>query len=309
MKLVVTDFLSLIYCHVLVVAWRMIVGSKFDDWVYWTPLWQLQSIITAHTLNSSLKTSVWRISHISLTALWISDSGTTQSCESSRVLCYDRRSVGQSVWEIHPSGAYDQIFITVKQLRVCWCGAHSLTRGRVCRLQLQLDPRQYNHSRVRVPWDSRPYFTLSDSRLPFSSTPTCRATVEVFDLASKCPFMTRCGPRTEYTIERFVGCNLPIPCHENLYQSPVNTSNYISVFLAAETCLADRCLASVYSALPRECADRSAVQQMDIFRISDLRSHQHPITLLTLRRKFFLLIVSSNGITLTRSCRTANMWN
>jgi hypothetical protein len=34
----------------------------------------------------------------------------------------------------HPSGAYDQIFITVRHLRVCWCGALSLTRGRVCRL-------------------------------------------------------------------------------------------------------------------------------------------------------------------------------
>jgi hypothetical protein len=39
----------------------------------------------------------------------------------------------------HPSGAYDQIFIAVRQLRVCWCGALSLTRGRVCRLQLLLD--------------------------------------------------------------------------------------------------------------------------------------------------------------------------
>jgi hypothetical protein len=38
----------------------------------------------------------------------------------------------------HPSGAYDQIFITVGQLRVCWCGALSLTRRRVCRLQLLL---------------------------------------------------------------------------------------------------------------------------------------------------------------------------
>jgi hypothetical protein len=37
----------------------------------------------------------------------------------------------------HPSGAYDQNFITVR-LRVCWCGALSLTRGRVCRLQLLL---------------------------------------------------------------------------------------------------------------------------------------------------------------------------
>jgi hypothetical protein len=36
------------------------------------------------------------------------------------------------------SGVYDQIFITVRQLRVCWCGELSLTRGRVCRLQLLL---------------------------------------------------------------------------------------------------------------------------------------------------------------------------
>jgi hypothetical protein len=36
----------------------------------------------------------------------------------------------------HPSGAYDQIFITVWQLRVCWCGV--LMRGWVCHLQLLL---------------------------------------------------------------------------------------------------------------------------------------------------------------------------
>jgi hypothetical protein len=45
--------------------------------------------------------------------------------------------------------------------------------------------RQGTHSRVRVPWDSRPHITLSDSRLLFSSPPTTRrATVEVFDPAS-----------------------------------------------------------------------------------------------------------------------------
>jgi hypothetical protein len=38
----------------------------------------------------------------------------------------------------HPSGAYDQIFITVRRLRIYWCGAFSLTRGRVCLLQLML---------------------------------------------------------------------------------------------------------------------------------------------------------------------------
>jgi hypothetical protein len=29
-------------------------------------------------------------------------------------------------------------------------------------------PSQRSHSRVRVPWDSLPYFTVSDSRLPLS---------------------------------------------------------------------------------------------------------------------------------------------
>jgi hypothetical protein len=38
----------------------------------------------------------------------------------------------------HPSGAYDQIFISVRQLHVCWSGALSLTRGQFCRLQLLL---------------------------------------------------------------------------------------------------------------------------------------------------------------------------
>jgi hypothetical protein len=39
---------------------------------------------------------------------------------------------------LHPHGVYDQIFITVRQLRVCWCGALSLTGGRVSPLQLLL---------------------------------------------------------------------------------------------------------------------------------------------------------------------------
>jgi hypothetical protein len=35
-------------------------------------------------------------------------------------------------------------------------------------------PRQRSLSRVRVPWDSRPHFIVSDLRLPFSSPPTTR---------------------------------------------------------------------------------------------------------------------------------------
>jgi hypothetical protein len=50
-------------------------------------------------------------------------------------LCYDRRFGRPVCLGIkHPSGTYDQIFITVRQLQACWCGALSLTRERVCRL-------------------------------------------------------------------------------------------------------------------------------------------------------------------------------
>jgi hypothetical protein len=38
----------------------------------------------------------------------------------------------------HPSGAYDDILLTVRQLRACWYGALSLTRGRVRHLQFLL---------------------------------------------------------------------------------------------------------------------------------------------------------------------------
>jgi hypothetical protein len=63
---------------------------------------------------------------------------TTESrVESSLIL---RPTVSRPVsLEIkHISGAYDQIFITVRQLQVSWFGALSLTRGRVWLLQLLL---------------------------------------------------------------------------------------------------------------------------------------------------------------------------
>jgi hypothetical protein len=47
------------------------------------------------------------------------------------------------------------------------------------------DPRQRSRFRVRVPWESWLYFTVSDSTLPFSSPSTTRrVTVEVLDPAS-----------------------------------------------------------------------------------------------------------------------------
>jgi hypothetical protein len=64
----------------------------------------------------------------------------------------------------HPSGACDKIFITVRQLRVCWFGAPSLTIGGVCPLQLLLALA----SAVILGSESR---TVSDSRLPQPGEP------------------------------------------------------------------------------------------------------------------------------------------
>jgi hypothetical protein len=61
------------------------------------------------------------------TQLWTqSESYVTTDCQSASLS-----------WNKHPSGT-NQIFITVRELRVCWCGALSLTRGQVWRLQLLL---------------------------------------------------------------------------------------------------------------------------------------------------------------------------
>jgi hypothetical protein len=85
----------------------------------------------------------------------------------------------------HPSGAYDQIFYYCQGVAglLIW-GALSDERTGLP-FTIAAGPRQRNHSRFRVPWHSRPYFTVSDSRLPYLSPPTTRrVTVEVFDPAS-----------------------------------------------------------------------------------------------------------------------------
>jgi hypothetical protein len=49
-----------------------------------------------------------------------------------------------------PSEAQDHIFITLRQLLVCWYGTPSLTRGRGLLFKISAGPRQCSHSRVRV---------------------------------------------------------------------------------------------------------------------------------------------------------------
>jgi hypothetical protein len=112
----------------------------------------------------------------------------------------------------HPSGAYDQIFYcqTVAGL-LMWDALSDERTG--LSFTIAAGPSQRNHSRVRVPWDSRPYFAISDSRLPFSSPPTTRrATVEVFDPASTRStflslhneYLIRHGPHRKHRLQQFL---------------------------------------------------------------------------------------------------------
>jgi hypothetical protein len=83
----------------------------------------------------------------------------------------------------YPSGAYDQIFIRQTIAESLMWGAVSDDRTGLS-FTIVAGIRQHSHSLVRLPWDSWPYFTVSDSTLPISSPPTTRrVTAEVFDPA------------------------------------------------------------------------------------------------------------------------------
>jgi hypothetical protein len=85
----------------------------------------------------------------------------------------------------HPSGSYGQIFLHSRQLRGFVDVGRFLWREDRSVFYNCCWPSPAQSFSVPVSWDSRPYFTLSDSRLPFFSPPkTRRVTVEVFDPAS-----------------------------------------------------------------------------------------------------------------------------
>jgi hypothetical protein len=134
-----------------------------------TELQRLSNSLTHQPSNSLLSNSIdWLQLSLSLSL--------TLRPTASRPVCLGIK---------HPSGAYDQIFITARQLLVCWLGLSLSDERTGLPFTIAADPRQRSHFRVRVPWDSWPYFTVSNSRLPFSSPPTTSgATVEVFEPAS-----------------------------------------------------------------------------------------------------------------------------
>jgi hypothetical protein len=163
----------------------------------------------------------------------------------------------------HPSGAYDQIFIIVWKFGICWFGAPSLTRGWVCRLQFLLvlasvvifgseSRRTRGHillSQIRdIPF--RSLLRLAGSRWRYWTPPPhgfC-----LYPPATGWPSYT---PRhwvcmsNNWTLLNWTSFEA-----NRIYV----TMSYISsailffcLFVAAETCLTNRCLAMDYSVFIR----------------------------------------------------------
>jgi hypothetical protein len=116
------------------------------------PLYNLLQYFTNHYLRMDTLdfwphyTSNWTISFF---------------CQSH--IATDGQSISKS-WSRAPSGAHDQIFITLWQLGSWFC-ERPLWRENGSVFCICCWPSPGSRSRVRVPWDSWPYFTVSVSSL------------------------------------------------------------------------------------------------------------------------------------------------
>jgi hypothetical protein len=99
---------------------------------------------------------------------WLTDRPTDRPTHSTEVKVMLRLAVSGPVYlgVKHPSGAQDQIFITVRQMWVWWCGAPPLCREICLSFTNASGPRQSNHSWVQVLRDSWRYFTVRFKTLP-----------------------------------------------------------------------------------------------------------------------------------------------
>jgi hypothetical protein len=144
------------------------------------PFFQVKSHCDWRSVSQSVSLSV----QIVITVWQLRSCYCGAPSESESYITTDGQSASLSwnkapIWGLRPDLDYCQTFAGL----LMW-GFLSDARTDLS-FAIATGTRQRSHFRVRVPWDSRPHFTVSDSRLPFLSPPTTRrATVEVFDPAS-----------------------------------------------------------------------------------------------------------------------------
>jgi hypothetical protein len=114
----------------LVLIYELVTSSA--SVVHWLTLYRWTLDFSRMTYDWIIELSWTELNSRMTVPLWL----TPSESETESYVTTEGRSVCLGIK--NPSGAYDQILITVRQLRVCWRGALSLTRGRICRLQLLL---------------------------------------------------------------------------------------------------------------------------------------------------------------------------
>jgi hypothetical protein len=90
----------------------------------------------------------------------------THSLKSKSKLCYDRRSVGQSVFVSSTHLRPKTIFYYCQTVTGLFMWGSLSDERTGLPFTIAAGTRQRTHSQVRVPRDSWPYFTISDSRPP-----------------------------------------------------------------------------------------------------------------------------------------------
>jgi hypothetical protein len=124
-----------------------------------------------------------------------------------------------------------------------WCAVSEERTG--LSFTITAGPRQDSHSRVRFLWDSRPYFTVSDSRLPFSSPSTTRSvTVVVFDSTSTRELSSDfCLFSSLYLLGGRENRHSPLGLHSALLRSPRiwNQFNYRRNHICIVNCHRNGC--------------------------------------------------------------------
>jgi hypothetical protein len=127
-------------------------------------------------------------------------------------------------------------------------------------------PRQRSHSRVRVPWDSRPYFTVSDSRLPFCRLPRLAGLRWRYlkqpphgilqQLSSKPRLTYNPSARTTQKIPFLCCCTIRVCCCGNVFTEPL-PRNICYICLSRGCCIAKALHATTFS---KRCHTTAQIQ-------------------------------------------------